>query len=393
MSLTKRRIERAQPNGKLQILWDTGTKGVKGLGLRITKKGVKAFILSYRVNGKERRITLGRESNTSLEKMRDKAGEMLMAIRAGHDPLEEKRATKEAPTVKDGLDRFFGEFAPQKMKDGEYQPKTINEYRKQSKRYIEPYLGKLRIADVKRGDVEKMTDSIKAPVQRNRVLSLASKLFNCFERWDWRQQRTNPCFGIDRVREEARDRVLSESELAELSKILKKFKRKNSVAVIRILMLTGLRVSEVLGMKWEHVNFETGRLLLPKTKTGRRQTDLPEAALTILNEVPRVSDYCFSTRQGKPTSYKSIYRHFNEVTDEAGIKGVTPHDLRRSFMTHAAKSGVDVLILRDLLGHRSSRVAERYVRGLGEPVREARQKMGERMASMLDVEGGEGEGG
>ena len=199
---------------------------------------------------------------------------------------------------------------------------------------------------------------------------------------------------------------MTDDEMAALAKALKAFetKRPASVAVIRTLMLTGLRVSEVLGMKWQHVNFGNGadgadggrgRLLLPKTKTGRRQTDLPEAALTLLSEIPRVCDYCFSSRGKKPTTYKTVWRHFMEVAAIAGIEGVRPHDLRRSVMTRAAASGVDTHVLRDLLGHRSAKIADRYIRSVGEPVRLAREAIGAEMADLLaagDSEDGDGDG-
>ena len=261
--------------------------------------GVKAFILNYRVAGRSRRATLGRANEISLKDVRVLAAEQLTSIRAGADPLERKKEALAAPTVKDGLDRFFGEFAPNQLRLDEYAPKTITEYRKQSNRYIEPSLGKIKITDVKRSDIERMAAPLPK-IQRNRVIAFTSRLFNLFEQWEWRQQRSNPCFGVQRAREEARDRVLSESELAALAKSLKQHEKQHpaSVAAIRFAALTGLRVGEVLGIKFEHVDFETGRLLIPKSKTGRRQTDLPEAALTILNDISRVCEWAFTARGG-----------------------------------------------------------------------------------------------
>ena len=83
-----------------------------------------------------------------------------------------------------------------------------------------PSLGKLKIADVKRSHIQKIVEPISGVI-RNRVLSLASRVFSEFEQWDYRPQNSNPTFGIKRVREEARDRVLSPSEMAALAKSLK----------------------------------------------------------------------------------------------------------------------------------------------------------------------------
>lgn len=410
--LTERIVRDAKKGPKLQIIWD---HRIKGLGLRITPKGVKSYILSYKgVGGKERRVTLARESNISLKDVQKKAGEMQLAIQDGYDPLEEGKVDPTAPTVQEGIDRYFNEFAPQRIKDGNNAPKTIFEYRKQAKRYLEPSLGQLQINKVKRRDVEKMIFAIERPIQRNRVLALTSRLFNLFERWELRPQKTNPCFGIDKRSEKPRDRVLSEEELTALSKSLKDWsnKRPHSVWVIRLLMLTGLRISEVVSMKWEYLNWETGELFLPSTKTGERKTDLPDAALDILRNIPRTSDYVFSINGREAITYKTVYRNFGLIVKDAGIceldkmkaeelkeatekqkkaLRVTPHDLRRSYMTHAAKEdGVSVYVLRDLLGHKTSRAAEGYIRALGEPVREARKGMGAKMAALMDVEGGKG---
>ena len=98
--LTERRIRDLKPRPKTRILWD---RDVTGLGVRITPAGSKAFILNYRVDGRERRATLARCSEISLRDARDRAGRELTAIRNGEaDPLERRREAREAPTVADG---------------------------------------------------------------------------------------------------------------------------------------------------------------------------------------------------------------------------------------------------------------------------------------------------
>ena len=387
--LTERIVRDAKPNGQTRIVWDNM---VKGLGLRITPKGVKSYILNYRINGRERRATLARASEISLKIARERAGDQLVRIRAGEDdPLERKQEAKEAPTVADGLRRFFDEFVPARQKLGRLSARTRTEYRWMARRYIEPSLGKLKIADVKRGDIERMAAPLPGP-QRNTLLKLTSRLFNLFEQWEWRQQRSNPCYGIERAREEARDRVLSPSELAALAKALNQHEEQHpaSVAAIRVAALTGLRIGEVLGIKWENIEFETGRLVLPETKTGRRGHDLPEPALAILNELPRFSgcEWVFTTSGRAGIVYRTVRGHFAKIVAAAGIKDVRLHDLRRTVMTQAAASGVGTHVLRDLLGHKTTAMADRYIRAVGNPVREAREKVGAAMAAMMDGEDG-----
>ena len=385
--LTERIVRDAKPGPKTHILWDST---VKGLGLRITPKGVKSYILNYRINGRLRRATIARTSEISLKIARERAGEQLVRIRAGEtDPLERKREAREAPTVGDGLRRFFDEFAPARLEMGRFSPRTVADYRWMAGRFLEPALGKRKVADVTRDHVERMVSPLPR-AQRNRLLALTSRLFNLFEQWGWRPQYSNPCRGIERAREEARDRVLSSSELAALATALNQHEEQYpaSVAAIRVAALTGLRIGEILGIQWQHIDFETGRLTLPETKTGRRVHDLPEPALALLSELPRFSIWAFTSTGTAAITYRTVRKHFVEIAAAAGIEEVRLHDLRRTVMTRAAASGVGTHILRDLLGHKTTAMADRYIRAVGDPVREAREQVGAEMAAMMDGEGG-----
>ena len=310
-----------------------------------------------------------------------------MRIRAGQaDPLESRRAAQQAPTVADGLERFFGEFVPARQKIGRLSARTVLEYRWMARRYLTPALADTRIADVTRDHVEQMVAPLSGP-QRNTLLKLTSRLFNLFEQWDWRPQRSNPCYGIERAREEPRDRVLSPSELASLAKALNQHEEQHpvSVAAIRVAALTGLRIGEVLGIQWQHIDFETGRLTLPETKTGRRVHDLPAPALALLTELPRFSStWTFTSTGTAATTYRTVRAHFAKIATAAGIEDVRLHDLRRTVMTRAAASGIGTHVLRDLLGHKTTAMADRYIRAVGDPVREAREQVGAEMAAMME---------
>ena len=221
-------------------------------------------------------------------------------------------------------------------------------------------------------------------------LALLSRLFTLAERWGWRAQHDNPARGVERAREEPRDRVLEPSELAALSDALAGLEEQSpaAVAAIRVAALTGLRIGEVLAMRWEHVAFETGRLTLPATKTGRRVHDLPAPALEILAAVPRINDWCFTTGHTAIT-YKTARLAFSLACRRAGLANVRLHDLRRSVMTAAAGAGVGTHVLRDLLGHKTTAMADRYIRAVGNPVRDAREQVGAAMAAMMRGEKGD----
>ena len=295
----------------------------------------------------------------------------------------DRQAARHAPTVGDGLVRFFGEYVPARQQMGRFSQRTEKEYRRQARRHLE-VLADHRIVDVTRDDIEHILAGLPR-VTRNRVLQFVTRLFNLFEQWGWRPQRTSPCFGIELAREEPRDRVLSPDELAKLAKALNQHEQQHpaSVAAIRVAGFSGLRIGEVLAIRWEDIDFSTGRLTLPDTKTGRRTHDLADAVLAVLTGLPHFGPWVFTTRGEVAIAYKTVRRHFAEMAKAAGLHDVRLHDLRRTVMTRAAASGIGTHVLRDLLGHKSAAVADRYIRALGGPVRTARQEIGAEMAAMM----------
>lgn len=389
--LTERTIRDTKPGPKTVILWDGQ---VKGLGLRVAPGGTKAFILNYRVAGRERRATLARAGEVTLKEARKRAATELAAVRMdGADPLQAKREAREAPTVAEGFARFLDEYAPRRIAEGRLSERTLSDYRKQTARSILPALGKMKIAAVTRHDIERAI-APRAPVQRNRTLALLSRTFNLFEAWEYRAPNSNPCHRIEKAREEPRDRTLNPAELAALAAALNERTERNpaAVAAIRFAALTGLRIGECLAVQWDHIEFETGRLTMPKTKTGRRVHDLPSPALELLAGLPRFNGipWAFSSgRRDVPLAYHTTRLVFRAAREAAGLPDIRLHDLRRTVMTNAAAAGVETHILRDLLGHKTAAMANRYIRAVNAPVKDARERVGAAMAAMMAGETGE----
>ena len=381
--LTERKIRDAKPaNGNRAFLWDGQ---LKGLGVKVFPSGAKSFVLSYRTGGRKRMATLARCSEMSLREARERAALELIRIRDGEaDPLERRRESREAPTIDDGLQRFFDEYAKTRIAIGRMAGKTLHNYRNQAKGYILPKIGNRKVADVKRYDIEQMVSRLPN-IQRNRVLALTSRLFNLFETWEWRPQHTNPCRGIERAKEEPRDRVLSPDDMARLAAALNTAadRHPGPVAATRLAALTGLRIGEILGIRWSDIDFQTGRLTLPATKTGRRVHDLPTAALHMMTGIPKITEWVCTTGRG-PLGYSHCRKVFAEVVEAAGLSDVRLHDLRRTVMTNAVTAGVGTHVLRDLLGHKTTAMADRYVRSIGNPVREARERVGAAMAAQME---------
>ena len=386
MGLTEKRIHHAKPGANTAIIWD---RQVTGLGVRITPKGSKSFVLRYRIAGKYRVATLGSCDEVSLRGAREQAILELANVRRGGDPLRREPEPGALPTVADLVQRFLEQEAPARIKMGRLKNSTLEWYGQLAKAHVLPVIGKHKVADVTRGDIENMVAKLSGP-SRNATLALASRLFTLAERWEWRPQHANPARGVERARLEARDRVLSPAELAALAAALNEAEARSpaNVAAIRFAAVTGLRIGEVLAVRWEHVDMEGGRLLLPDTKTGRRHHDLPTPALEVLAGTDRFnggSGWVFSNDDGRSrATYKRVRATFDRVSKAAGLEDVRLHDLRRTVMTNAAAAGATAHILRDLLGHKTTAMADRYIRSVGDPVRQAREAVAGQMAAMME---------
>lgn len=204
-----------------------------------------------------------------------------------------------------------------------------------------------------------------------------SRLFTEAERWEWRPERSNPVRLVVRAVEHPRERVLAPSELSALAAALDALEPAHiyPVNAIRVAAMTRLRIGEILGMTWERINLEMGRAALT-TKTGPRLLPLPAAVVNLLTALPRVhgNPWIFAVaRRGSAVGYKLTRDVFAKACKAAGLVDVRLHDLRRSLATRLAGAGVNAY-LRDVLGHKTLAMSNRYVRAAGEALAEAVEK-------------------
>ena len=374
--LTERRIRDAKPGPKTIIMRD---REVVGLAARIAPGGTKAYVIDYRANGRRRLATLARCSEISLKEARTRAARELAGIRMdGADPVRDRRAALDAPTVNDGLDRFFREYAPRRIDQGRLSDRTVYDYWAQAKRTVRPGLGSLKIAEVARADVERAVAK-RAPVQRNRTLAFISRVFTVFEQWEYRPQHTNPARLVERTREQPRDRVLAPSEVEAIARALDACDDPFAAGALRFLMLTGWRNGEALAMRWDDVDFETGEIVLVSTKTGRAVRTIDKIALQAIADLPR-----FNRVPGvfAGLTYATLRRRWQDIAKAAGVPDVRLHDIRRTVATSAASAGMSAFLLRDLMGHKTLAMANRYVR-VGSALQQAQAATASRMAGMM----------
>ena len=375
--LTERVIRDTKPTGKTFTIWDSK---VPGLGLQVTDGGTRNFVIRYRAAGRRRQAILARVGGISLAEIRKRAAAELLAVRAdGADPLKRQQDKKAAPTVADLVERFLSETAAARIAARRMTASTLKGYTNQARKYIVPRLGALPVAEVTRLDIERFAERMAdVPTMRNRTLALLSRLFTLAERWDWRPQRTNPVRGVDRAREDARDRTLSPGEFAKLADALEELDIRYPavVAAIRVAAMSGLRISEVLSLTWAGVDLETGRAVLTKTKTGRRVVPLAAPVAAIVAAQPRINGnpFVFTGARGASIGYSHARKVFAEAAQRAGLADLRLHDLRRTVATNLAGAGLGAFTIRDVLGHSTLAMSNRYVRMAGDTLTEAAER-------------------
>jgi integrase len=167
--------------------------------------------------------------------------------------------------------------------------------------------------------------------------------------------------------------MLSTDEFGRLADALKVSDRSPYViAAIKLLTLTGARLTEILGLKWEWINFERGEARLPDSKTGAKTLHLPAPALAVLANLPRV--------EGNPyvivgnvagARLVNLEKPWRAIRKAAGLHDVRLHDLRHAFASVAACSGMGLPIIGKLLGHTQAATTHRYAHLASDPVKVA----------------------
>jgi hypothetical protein len=211
--VTMRLVERTQGGA---TYWDTE---VRGFGVRCQRRDVK-YVLKYRFKGRLRLFTIGLHGSPwTPDTARAEARRLLGLIHSKEnprDPAADRDRAKGDPTLKIVVAKYLTEYAPAHKKT-----RTIDEDRRNLEKHVLPVLGKLRVADISQADVASFHAGRSAyPVNANRCLSTLSHVFQIAEKWGYRARGTNPCKGIEKYKETARERLLTAPELARLGDAL-----------------------------------------------------------------------------------------------------------------------------------------------------------------------------
>lgn len=355
--LTKRFIDAiAKPSAEE---WHTDTD-VPGFCLRVTPSGAKLYVVRYRDGGKARKMPIGRHGQLTVEQARQKARDVFAALAEGRDPMA---PTGDGPTVIELRTKYEIEHSDLHKKErSQVADKAL------WVNHIIPELGAKTVRELTRADVLKLHISLKdRPYVANRMLALISHALKMAEVWHWREDGTNPCRNIKRYKEDAREVVLNPEELARLLAELDNTERQHLkglsvVPLVRLLLLTGCRQSEIRTARWEWVDFNRSVLSLPDSKGGKKDVDLPPQAVTMLQAMRAVDKGDWIVPGHITNSHMvSPSRPWHAICKRAKLPPMRLHDLRHTYGTMATLSGLSLREVADLLGHKSTVSTMRYV--------------------------------
>lgn len=363
------------PTAGQRFIYDDHRDAPRGFGLRLTSAGGRAFVLTYTVDGRQRRKTIGEWPTWSLEAARIEAQDLTRKIQTGQDPLEDKRRRKDEPTIKDLAAEWLDKHASGLKSESAIRGFMNND--------LVPEIGNMKVTDVRRRDVIEVVEAkaIKTPRAAAQLLLYARKLMDYATDRDFIP--ANPLAGLkpssikvkgkrDPLKSVARGRVLDQTEVKALWDNAEACALHRLTALaLKMVLVTGQRPGEVAGM---HLSEIAGRKwTIPASRRGKTDTDhtvhLTDTALALIAdakaEIDRLqgrrkappSGFVFEAVPGSPITTAALCRAVEREAEALGAKDAgqwgrwTPHDLRRTMRTGLSACKVRPDIAELTIGH------------------------------------------
>lgn len=235
MKLTKRTIDNLVHIGNdtnRQIIWDDQ---LPGFGCRVYPSGKKSFVLSYRIAGQKKLLTIGQYGKLTVEQAGKQALKHSANILDGHDPLAKRQQARLGETVAELCSAYLEKYAKRRKKTWREDERRINQH-------VLPTIGKFKVKSVKRLDISNLHAKLgeQAPYEANRLLALLSVMFEFAIKQGMREESAgNPARRIDKFHEEKRDRWVTHQELPQLAKAIEKEESIYVRVALWLYLLTG----------------------------------------------------------------------------------------------------------------------------------------------------------
>ncbi|ODT06987.1 MAG: hypothetical protein ABS58_09275 [Mesorhizobium sp. SCN 65-20] len=355
-----------------------------GFGFYRTTTGTGTYFAEFRpvAGGPKKRLKLGRVGTLKANEAREAARRAIANAALGKDLAASRADERASVTVKSLVDTYIEDFVAVNKKAS-----SAEFYRTMLTKHVEPHLGTVKAVALTRVDVQRAHAAMTktARISANRAMKLLSAAYGWGGKNGYVPEGMNPAAGIDLNKETGRERFLTAEEMQRLGDAMReaetvgfevnagsakhapkgqRVKMHPSVTgAVRLIMLTGCRLREILHLRWSEVDAERGLLFLPDSKTGRKTVVLSTAAVEVLTALPHIGVYVIAGESAglqdeKPRA--DLKRPWAQITNRAGLDGLRIHDLRHSFASVGAWSGLGLPVIGKLLGHADASTTARY---------------------------------
>jgi integrase len=429
--ITKRLVDATTAGEAETWVWDTA---LKGFFLRVYPSGRKVYGLKCRVDGRQRMHTIGTHGSPwTPDEARIAADNVLRQAKRGEDPNEAKRIAREALTVGELIDAYLeqGRLDKPAKRESTWAVDASN-----LNRHIRPLLGRKiankltkteairaltdielgkTAADIKTGKRGRARVTGGTGTARRTGITVAA-MFAWGIEHSHLQRADNPFSKRGLGMSPSRERFLSEDEAARFFEAISKLQGNGELSdafadALRLLLLTGARKTEVLGLRWSEWSHNRSMLILPPARTkaggrtGERRIPLSPPATEILQRRLADARTKLAEAKGGPSPLRTsqmrpfvfpatrgnghaigLRRPFVRVCEEAGLDSFRIHDLRHSFASFAIADGASLFLTGKLLGHASARTTERYAHLANDPLQDAVTRIGNRFSQTVQGE-------
>lgn len=381
--ITSEHIQSLKPKAREYTVHDTGCLG---LGLRIQPGGSKSWVMSHRIDGKTRRVTLGAWPSMCPDAARTAFFTRQVDAAPAVAVVSTGRVAKTL-TFAELADRFLTERGPH------FKPSTLISRRAYLNAQLLPAFGSKQVGRITPPDLAKWFHaySVNRPGGANEALALFTTLLN----WGKSQghlprNMANPASPIRKNRRKARGRMLSFVQIQDLAAMIRLSEGRSwlQAQAIRLTLLTGCRKGEILSLRWSNV--KRSHIELKDSKTGPRDVYLSAPAQDALAELKRATGnhrFVFPSARSRSGHLTSVAGTWSKLGHYAGLPNdIRIHDLRHTYASHAILAGESLPIAGKLLGHKSPRSTQRYAHLDGSTLAKAADKVSRDIARLLAAE-------
>lgn len=388
------------PQGRRSSFYD---ETVQKLTIRITAAGSRTFYVVKRTGSGMAWLKLGSFPEMTVENARKEAEKALGQFAQGNNPVEQKRAERAAMTLGEAFERYILEHArPRGIKRvadlqalwerclGELPDLPTKKHgRKRAKHPAGVNWQSRKLEKIETSDVRALHSAIGAThsTLSNRVVELVSTVYNRAIEWGYAGK--NPAKGVRAFNETKRDRFMQPDEFPRFLETLTADTNESFKAFVLLSLLTGARRENVLGMRWDQVNFERFVWRIPHDASKNGEpilVPLSSEAIEILEarrKDTEGSPFVFPAESA--TGYMTPpKRRWRVLMKQAGLNDLRIHDLRRTMGSWQAITGASLVVIGKSLGHKSVNATMIYARLHLDPVRDSMEKA---TAAMLAAAG------